>query len=80
LGSEDKALAASHRLGESGYRVTAIRPPTVPVGTSRLRITLSTAHSVAQVDGLLAALDQVMGDDAIVAGASVHESVPGVFA
>jgi hypothetical protein len=35
---------------------------------------------VAQVDGLLAALDQVMGDDAIVAGASVHESVPGVVA
>lgn len=80
LGSEDKALAASHRLGELGYRVTAIRPPTVPVGTSRLRITLSTAHSVAQVDGLLAALDQVMGDDAIVAGASVHESVTGVVA
>jgi len=60
LGSEDRALAASHRLAESGYRVTAIRPPTVPVGTSRLRITLSAAHSVTQVDGLLAALDHAV--------------------
>jgi len=53
-----------------GYRVTAIRPPTVPVSTSRLRITLSAAHSVRQVDGLLAALEQVifnrlMGDQAV---------------
>jgi len=70
LGGEDRALAASHRLAKLGYRVTAIRPPTVPVGTSRLRITLSAAHSVRQVDGLLAALEQVifdrlMGDQAV---------------
>jgi len=69
LGGEDRALAASHRLAELGYRVTAIRPPTVPVGTSRLRITLSATHSVRQVDGLLTALEQVildrlMGDQA----------------
>ncbi|MFM8845341.1 MAG: 8-amino-7-oxononanoate synthase [Gammaproteobacteria bacterium] len=62
LGGEDRALAASHRLAKLGYRVTAIRPPTVPVGTSRLRITLSAAHSVRQVDGLLAALEQVIFD------------------
>ncbi len=66
LGSEGKALAASRRLAEFGYRVTAIRPPTVPVGTSRLRITLSAAHSEVEVEGLLAALEQTIVDDAIV--------------
>ena len=60
LGSEIVALAASRRLAELGYRVTAIRPPTVPSGTSRLRITLSAAHSPAQVDGLLAALEEAV--------------------
>lgn len=59
LGSEAAALDASRRLAERGYRVTAIRPPTVPAGTARLRITLSAAHSAAQVEGLLVALDEV---------------------
>jgi 8-amino-7-oxononanoate synthase len=57
LGSETEALTASHRLAEAGYRVTAIRPPTVPAGTARLRITLSAAHTPQQVDGLLASLE-----------------------
>ncbi len=61
LGTEAKALAASAQLAEAGYRVTAIRPPTVPAGTSRLRITLSAAHTPEQVDGLLAALERVCG-------------------
>ena len=56
LGSESAALAASARLADAGYRVTAIRPPTVPAGTARLRITLSAAHTPQQVEGLLAAL------------------------
>ncbi len=56
LGSESAALAASARLADAGYRVTAIRPPTVPAGTARLRITLSAAHTPQQVGGLLAAL------------------------
>ncbi|MFM7708325.1 MAG: aminotransferase class I/II-fold pyridoxal phosphate-dependent enzyme, partial [Gammaproteobacteria bacterium] len=60
LGSESVALAASARLADAGYRVTAIRPPTVPVGTSRLRITLSAAHTPQQVDGLLAALEAAL--------------------
>jgi 8-amino-7-oxononanoate synthase len=60
LGGERAALAASGRLAEAGYRVTAIRPPTVPAGTARLRITLSAAHTPQQVEGLLAALDAAM--------------------
>lgn len=57
LGGERAALAASGRLAEAGYRVTAIRPPTVPAGTARLRITLSAAHTPQQVEGLLVALE-----------------------
>ena len=60
LGGEATALTASGRLAEAGYRVTAIRPPTVPAGTARLRITLSAAHTPQQVEGLLAALEQAV--------------------
>ena len=58
LGTEEKALTASAQLAEAGYRVTAIRPPTVPAGTARLRVTLSAAHTPEQVDGLLVALER----------------------
>ncbi|MDT0619270.1 8-amino-7-oxononanoate synthase [Salinisphaera sp. P385] len=56
LGSDADALAASRALLERGYLVSAIRPPTVPEGTARLRVTLTAAHDAQQVDGLLAAL------------------------
>jgi 8-amino-7-oxononanoate synthase len=56
LGSEEAALDASARLLDDGLWVPAIRPPTVPVGTSRLRVTLSSAHSDEDVARLLAAL------------------------
>ena len=56
LGDERAAVDASVRLLEAGFHVSAIRPPTVPPGTSRLRIALSAAHSDADVHDLLAAL------------------------
>jgi 8-amino-7-oxononanoate synthase len=56
LGEPARALAASQALEQRGFLVTAIRPPTVPAGSARLRITLSAAHEESQVDALLAAL------------------------
>lgn len=56
IGAPDAALRASEQLREQGLLVKAIRPPTVPDGTSRLRVSLSAAHTTAQVDALLSAL------------------------
>lgn len=56
VGDAGRAMALSRQLFERGYWVAAIRPPTVPAGTSRLRVTLSAAHSDAQIDGLIAAI------------------------
>jgi 8-amino-7-oxononanoate synthase len=60
LGSEERALAASRALRARGFFVRAIRPPTVPRGTSRLRVALTAGHSEAQVDAFLGALDEVL--------------------
>jgi len=56
LGSEAAAVAASEALLAHGLWIPAIRPPTVPTGSSRLRITFSAAHEPADVDRLLDAL------------------------
>ncbi|MDH1509688.1 8-amino-7-oxononanoate synthase [Pseudomonas mosselii] len=56
IGDAGRALALSHLLRERGLLVTAIRPPTVPAGSARLRVTLSAAHGEAQVQLLLNAL------------------------
>ena len=55
-GSAKRAIQLSDALLEKGFLVTAIRPPTVPANTSRLRITLSTSHTESEVDQLLDAL------------------------
>ena len=59
VGEADAAVAASQALQEKGLLVTAIRPPTVPKGTARLRITLSAAHSESDVEQLLVALESI---------------------
>ena len=56
LGSDQRALAASASLLDQGLLVPAIRPPTVAPGTSRLRVTLSSAHTDGDVDRLVTAL------------------------
>jgi 8-amino-7-oxononanoate synthase len=60
LGTEARALAASRALRDRGFFVRAIRPPTVPAGTSRLRVALSAAHDEGQVDAFLGALEDVL--------------------
>lgn len=55
-----RAMRVFAALLEQGYFVQGIRPPTVPEGTDRLRITLSAAHTQEQLDGLLTALDNVL--------------------
>jgi len=60
VGSAARALAVSAALFERGYWVPAIRPPTVPKGTSRLRVTLSAIHGEEDIDGLVAALAEIL--------------------
>ena len=59
VGDPSRALALSRALEERGFLIGAIRPPTVPDGTSRLRITLTAAHRVGDVDRLLEALGEL---------------------
>ena len=56
IGENQAALDLAQQLREQGIWVSAIRPPTVPPGTARLRITLSAAHSEQDINHLLEAL------------------------
>jgi 8-amino-7-oxononanoate synthase len=60
LGSSETALAVSSALYKRKIIVTAIRPPTVPQGTARLRITLSALHQKYQIDELINALKEIL--------------------
>ena len=71
LGDEKRALAASAALESEGFLVTAIRPPTVPAGTSRLRFTFSAAHEDGDVDRVADAVRPLLaGRPAAAAGAA----------
>ncbi|MCP4789555.1 MAG: 8-amino-7-oxononanoate synthase [Gammaproteobacteria bacterium] len=59
IGDADKAMKVSQALRDVGILVTAIRPPTVPVNSARLRITLTAAHTQVQVEQLLATLGKL---------------------
>lgn len=61
LGDPHAALAAAEALCDRGMLVAAVRPPTVPRGTSRLRITLSCEHSDREVEQMIAAVAEVCG-------------------
>ena len=61
IGDNHRAAALAERLRQAGLWVPAIRPPTVPRGQSRLRVTLSAAHSVVEVERLLQALADIAG-------------------
>ena len=56
LGSAERALSLSQDLLERGFLAGAIRPPTVPEGKARLRVTLSALHTPEQVRGLVEAI------------------------
>jgi 8-amino-7-oxononanoate synthase len=60
LGVDEAVLAASRALEEEGMLAIAIRPPTVPRGTSRIRFALSAQHSAGDVDRLAAALSRLV--------------------
>lgn len=58
IGDERRTLAVSEKLWSAGFWVQPIRPPTVPEGSSRLRITISALHKKAEMDSLIEALKQ----------------------
>jgi 8-amino-7-oxononanoate synthase len=62
LGEAQRAVAVSEALEAQGFLVSAIRPPTVPAGSARLRVTLSAAHEESQVDALIAALGRALAE------------------
>lgn len=61
VGASERALAIAARLETDGFYVPAIRPPTVPDGKARLRITLTALHTERDVERLIAALAKAVG-------------------
>jgi len=59
LGEDARAVNAAQKLQQNGYDIRAIRPPTVPEGTARLRISLNISHTLETLDQLLAILKTI---------------------
>ena len=59
LGENKTALAVAQHLADAGYWIPAIRPPTVPAGSARLRVTFSASHTIAEVRELISTLQQI---------------------
>ncbi len=68
LGSNEAALHAANELQRAGFAAKAIRPPTVPAGTSRIRISLTSRITVAQVERLAEVLREARGSESRGAG------------
>jgi len=62
VGDAARAVAVSQRLFEAGYLCPAIRPPTVPAGTSRLRVSVQAGHTQQQLRGFVETLAAEIGD------------------
>ncbi len=62
LGGADRAVVAARALQQAGYDVRAIRPPTVPAGTSRLRLTVNALHREDEIAGLADTLGATLAD------------------
>jgi 8-amino-7-oxononanoate synthase len=60
VGGAARVAAIGQSLGDRGFLVGAVRPPSVPMGKARLRITASAAHTAAHIDGLLQALGEAL--------------------
>ena len=60
IGGAEDAVAVAGKLLEYGYLVPAIRPPTVPPNTSRLRVSLSVEHTEEEISGLIDAIDKTV--------------------
>jgi len=62
IGQSDKALVLAQKLKALGFWVTAIRPPTVPKNTARLRITLTTNHEPQDIKALITAISTILSE------------------
>jgi 8-amino-7-oxononanoate synthase len=65
LGENERAIAIAARLREDGFAVRAIRPPTVPQGTARLRLSLTAKHTTDMLDGLVDSLVKAQREAAL---------------
>lgn len=64
IGDPERTMRVAAAVADRGYLVGAVRPPTVPAGTSRLRIAVSAAHAQSDIEGLGLALAQALGGEA----------------